>query len=72
MLALGGCGGGGPGVGKGGQPGKPCENCNALGNILILSEDGDADTGVRDQFDSDLCRHQGHRADAQPRKHDRD
>lgn len=34
--------GGGPGTGKGGEAGKVGENCLSHGNILILSEDGDA------------------------------
>lgn len=36
------CAGGGPGVGRGGKVGEPGENCDPLGKILILSEDGDA------------------------------
>lgn len=31
----------GPGVGNGGKPGEPGENCEPLGNLLIISEDGD-------------------------------
>lgn len=30
----------GPGVGEGGKPGQPGENCNPLGNILIIQEEG--------------------------------
>ena len=29
----------GPGVGEGGEPGKPGVNCNPLGNVLIIQED---------------------------------
>lgn len=32
------CPGGGPGVGRGGWPGQPGENCVALGNILVIQE----------------------------------
>ncbi|MEM7351344.1 MAG: SdrD B-like domain-containing protein [Acidobacteriota bacterium] len=33
---------GGPGVGSGGEVGQPGQNLQSLGNVLILSEDGDA------------------------------
>lgn len=33
---------GGPGKGNGGQPGQPGENSVDLGNVLIISEDGDS------------------------------
>lgn len=32
------CPGGGPGVGKGGKPGKPGENCKPQGNVVIIQE----------------------------------
>ncbi len=31
------CGGGGPGVGSGGQPGAPGENCSGQGHLLIIA-----------------------------------
>jgi hypothetical protein len=31
----------GPGVGVGGEPNTPGENCEALGNVLIIQEDND-------------------------------
>ena len=33
------CPGGGPGVGVGGEPGQPGENCVPLNNLLIIAED---------------------------------
>jgi hypothetical protein len=33
------CKGGGPGVGLGGEPGMPGQNCKALNNVLIIQED---------------------------------
>ena len=35
------CPGGGPGKGIGGEPGKPGENCEPLGNVLIVQEPGE-------------------------------
>ena len=35
----------GPGIGKGGAPGTPGENCDPLGNVLIIQEEG---SGVPD------------------------
>lgn len=35
------CSGGGPGVGEGGEPKEPGENCEPLGNVLIIQEDND-------------------------------
>ena len=32
------CPGGGVGIGAGGEPGHPGENCAPLGNILIIQE----------------------------------
>lgn len=43
------CPGGGPGVGTGGEVGMPGENCEALGKILIISQDGNSN----DPNDSD-------------------
>lgn len=46
------CGGGGTGIGSAGKPGQPGENCEPLGNVLIIQEgdkdtpDDDADGGV--------------------------
>ena len=31
----------GPGEGKGGEPGEPGENCEPVGNLLIIQEDND-------------------------------
>ncbi len=36
------CPGGGPGRGEGGEPGEAGENCQALGLVMIISEDNDA------------------------------
>lgn len=38
-----GCRGGGPGVGAGGAPGSPYENCVPLGNVLIIQEEDTAE-----------------------------
>jgi len=38
-----GCSPPGPGIGAGGAPGKPGENCDKLGNVLIIQEDNDGD-----------------------------
>jgi hypothetical protein len=35
------CPGGGPGKGVDGEPGKPGENCEPLGNVLIVQEPGE-------------------------------
>lgn len=35
------CPGGGPGEGVGGEPGAPGENCDPLGNVLIIQEPGE-------------------------------
>jgi hypothetical protein len=32
------CAGGGPGIGAGGEPGSPGENCEPLGNVLTIQE----------------------------------
>ena len=37
------CPGGGPGKGQGGRPGEVGENCEPLGNLLIISEDCNQD-----------------------------
>jgi len=34
------CPGGGPGIGVGGEPGQPGENCSPKGNVLIIQEPG--------------------------------
>jgi hypothetical protein len=37
----------GPGIGHGGEPNTPGENCEALGNVLIIQEDND-ELGIPD------------------------
>jgi hypothetical protein len=40
---------GGPGSGKGGEPGQPAANCVPLGNVIIIQEDNDDPTIPDDQ-----------------------
>ncbi|CAB9518686.1 expressed unknown protein [Seminavis robusta] len=61
------CPGGGPGEGDGGKPGKKYENCQPLGNILIVDENGpdkppdDAVGGnIYFKFDNPIILESGH------------
>jgi hypothetical protein len=42
---------GGPGIGRGGEPGQPGANCVPLGNVIIIQEDNDDPTIPDDQLD---------------------
>lgn len=49
------CPGGGPGIGAGGAPGQPGENCTFLGNVLIIEETWtDINNDGRDDVPDDL------------------
>ena len=39
---------GGPGIGEGGRQGMPGENCQFLGNVLIIQEPGNGNMGIPD------------------------
>ena len=40
------CPNGGPGVGEGGEPGRLGQNCNPLGNVLIIQKDNAANSDI--------------------------
>lgn len=50
------CPGGGPGVGAGGEPGQPGENCRFLGNVLIIPKDVGPDVEPNDESTGGLVK----------------